>query len=177
MEFLNLKTSDQLYIVLDAISELLRRVPTEKENIPLLFGRLHCIPALVRLLTPDHEQRILLKCLYCVQQLCLLPTFRPSRVNQTIFKKANGINQLMTLIRRSNKDRILQAKAITTMAYAVFGEIIRSYQTQTRARRACAEHKENKDVLTKDAVRQLLKRIASLLGASDESVQIEAGTG
>ncbi len=43
MEFLNLKTNDQLYIVLDAISELLRRVPTENENIPLMLGRRHCM--------------------------------------------------------------------------------------------------------------------------------------
>ncbi|CAF1118371.1 unnamed protein product [Adineta ricciae] len=159
VEFLNLKVSDQLYVVLDAISELLRRIPTEAENIPVIFGRRHCIPPIVRLLSADSEQRILFKCLFCIQQLCLLPTFRPCRANQTIFQKANGINQLLTLIRRSNKEKLLQAKAITTIAYAVF------------------DHKENKDILTKETVRQLFKRIASLLNASEEIVQVEAGAG
>ncbi|UJR37586.1 hypothetical protein I4U23_030284 [Adineta vaga] len=159
VEFLNLKISDQLYVVLDAISELLRRIPTENENIPVIFGRRHCIPPIVRLLSADHEQRILFKCLYCIQQLCLLPTFRPCRTNQTIFQKANGISQLLTLIRRTNKDKLLQAKAISTIAYAVF------------------DHKENKDVLTKEGVRQLFRRIASLIYSSDEIIQIEAGNG
>ncbi len=121
VEFLNLKSSEQLYIILDAISELLRRVPTENENIPLLFGRRHCIPPIVRLLTTDHEPKILLKCLNCLQQLCLLPTFRPCRTNQIIFQKANGFNQILTLIRRANKDKFIQAKAITTVAYTIFG--------------------------------------------------------
>ncbi len=121
MEFLNLKTSDQLYIVLDAISELLRRVPTENENIPLMLGHRHCIPPIARLLSIDYEPKLLLKCLYCIQQLCLLPIFRPCQTNQTIFQKANGLNQLLTLIRRTNKDKFIQAKAITTVAYAIFG--------------------------------------------------------
>ncbi|CAF3714365.1 unnamed protein product [Adineta steineri] len=159
VEFLNLKTSDQLYIVLDAISELLRRIPTENENIPLILGRRHCIPPIVRLLTVDHEQKLLLKCLYCIQQLCLLPTFRPCRINQTIFQKANGINQILAFIRRSNKDRLLQAKAITTIAYVIF------------------DHKENKEILTIVEVKQLFIRIASLLNAADENIRIEAGAG
>jgi hypothetical protein len=127
VEFLNLKTSDQLYIVLDVISELLRRVPTENENIPLTFGARHCIPPMVRLLAIDHEQNLFIKCLNCIQQLCLLPTFRPCRRNQIIFQKANGCNQILTLIRRSNKDKLIQAKAITTLAYSIFGRFIIFY--------------------------------------------------
>ncbi len=123
MEFLNLKTSDQLYIVLDVISELLRRAPTENENIPLIFGARHCIPPIVRLLSMDYEQKLLLKCLDCIQQLCLLATFRPCRKNQTIFEKANGFHQILTLIRRSNKDKLVQAKAITTLACTIFGRL------------------------------------------------------
>ncbi|CAF4427591.1 unnamed protein product [Rotaria sp. Silwood2] len=121
VEVLNAKTSDQLYIILDAISELLRRVPTENENIPVKFGRRHCIPPIVRLLSVDHEPKLLIKCLQCIQQLCLLPTYHPCRTNQTIFQKANGLNQLLILIRRKNKDKVLQAKAIATVACAIFG--------------------------------------------------------
>jgi len=110
-----------LYIVLDAISELLQRVPTENENFPLMFGAKHCIPPIVRILTMDYEQKLLIKCLNCIQQLCLLPTFRSCRRNQIIFQKANGFNQILTLIRRSNRDKLIQAKAITTLAYTIFG--------------------------------------------------------
>ncbi|CAF4756830.1 unnamed protein product [Rotaria sp. Silwood1] len=159
VEVLNVKSSDQLYIVLDAISELLRRVPTENENIPLKFGRRHCIPPMVRLLSVDHEVKLLLKCLQCIQQLCLLPTYRPCRINQTIFQKANGFNQLLILIRRANKDKLLQAKAITTVAYTIF------------------DHKENKEILTKPVIQQLFKRISLLLHPVDEEVQIRAGLG
>lgn len=120
VDALNFKSSDQTYIILDAISELLRRVPTEDQNIPLKLGRRHCIPPIVRLLTIDRERKLLLKCLYCIQQLCVLSTFRPCRMNQTIFQKANGLNHLLVLIRRANKDKFIQAKAITTIAYAVF---------------------------------------------------------
>ncbi|CAF1240359.1 unnamed protein product [Rotaria sordida] len=159
VEALSIKTSDQLYIVLDAISELLRRVPTENENIPLKFGRRHCIPPMVRLLSVDHEQKLLLKCLQCIQQLCLLSTYRPCRTNQTIFQKAIGLNQLLVLIRRTNKDKIVQAKAIGTVAYAIF------------------DHKENKETLTKPVIQQLFKRISFLLNSTDEEVQIRAGLG
>ncbi|CAF3055849.1 unnamed protein product [Rotaria sp. Silwood2] len=159
VEVLNAKTSDQLYIILDAISELLRRVPTENENIPVKFGRRHCIPPIVRLLSVDHEPKLLIKCLQCIQQLCLLPTYHPCRTNQTIFQKANGLNQLLILIRRTNKDKVLQAKAIATVACAIF------------------DHKENKEVLTKPVIQQLFKRISLLLNAADEEVQIRAGLG
>lgn len=37
------------------------------------------------------------------------------------------------------------------------------------------DHKENKDILSKTVIQQLFKRLASLLNASDEQVQIEAG--
>ena len=111
-----------MYILLDAISELLRRVPTENENIPLSFGRRHCIPLIVRALSTDQQQKLLLKCLHCIQQLCVRSTLHPYRTNQTIFQKANGFNQILTLIRRSNKDKLVQAKAITTIAYMIFGE-------------------------------------------------------
>jgi hypothetical protein len=86
-----------------------------------MFGGKHCIPPIVRILTMDYEQKLLIKCLNCIQQLCLLPTFRSCRRNQIIFQKANGFNQILTLIRRSNKDKFLQAKAITTLAYTIFG--------------------------------------------------------
>lgn len=122
VEFLNLKTIDQLYIVLDAIGELLRRVPTENENIPLIFGARYAVPPIVRLLTMDYEQKLLEKCLDCIQRLCLLSTYCPCRRNQTIFQKANGFTQMLTLIRRSNKDKLIQAKAITTLACTIFGK-------------------------------------------------------
>ncbi|CAF3732060.1 unnamed protein product, partial [Rotaria magnacalcarata] len=159
IEVLNVKMTDQLYIVLDAISELLRRVPTEKENIPLKFGRRHCIPSIVRILSIDYERKLLLKCLICIQQLCLLPTYQPCRINQTIFQKANGFNQILILIRRTNKDKILQAKAIATIACTVF------------------DHKENKEILTKSVIQQLFKRISFLFNSSDEDVKAEAGLG
>lgn len=123
VEFLNLKTTDQLYIVLDAISELLRRIPTETENIPLIFGARYAIPPVVRLLTMDYEHKLLDKCLECIQRLCLLAAFCPSRRNQTIVQKANGFTQILTLIRRSNKDKLIQAKAITTLACTIFGKL------------------------------------------------------
>lgn len=96
-------------------------MPTENENFPLILGARHCIPSIVRLLTMDHEQHLLIKILDCIQQLCLLPTYRPCRRNQTIFQKANGFNQLLTLIQRSNREKFIQAKAITTLAYTIFG--------------------------------------------------------
>ncbi len=111
-------------VILEAISELLQRVPTENENIPLQFGARHCIPPMARILTMDYEPKLLLTCLTCIQQLCLLPTFRPCRRNQTIFQKANGFNQILTLIRRSNKDKLVQAKAITTLATTIFGNLL-----------------------------------------------------
>lgn len=89
-----------------------------------MFGARHCIPPIVRLLVMDHEPKLLLKCLECIQSLCLLTTFRPCRRNQTIFQKANGFNQILTLIRRTNKDKLTQAKAITTLAYTIFGKIL-----------------------------------------------------
>ena len=121
MEFLNVKTPEQLCIVLEAISELLQGVPTENENDPLQFGARHCIPPMVRILNMDYDQKLLLTCLTCIQQMCLLPTFRPCRRNQTIFQKANGFNQIFVLIRRMNKDKLVQAKAITTLATIIFG--------------------------------------------------------
>ncbi|CAF3320546.1 unnamed protein product [Rotaria socialis] len=159
IEVLNVKMTDQLYIVLDAISELLRQVPTEKGNIPLKFGRRHCIPSIVRILSIDYERKLLLKCLICIQQLCLLPTYRPCRINQTIFQKANGFNQILILIRRTNKDKLLQAKAIATIACTIF------------------DHKENKEILTKSVIQQLFKRISLLFNSSDDDVKTEAGLG
>lgn len=107
-------------MIVDAIGELLRRVPNDKENIVAKLGRRHCIPPIVRLLAYDDE-RLLFRGLYCIQRLCLLPTFQPCRTNQTIFQKANGFNQVSLVIRRANQNKLLQAKAITTLAYAMFG--------------------------------------------------------
>jgi hypothetical protein len=135
VEFLNLKSSDQLYIILDAVSELLRRVPTADDNIPIKFGRRHCIPPLVRIISQDHEEKLLLKCLSCIQQLCLLPTFTACRANQTIFPKANGLNQILILIRRSNQNKLIQAKAITTLTYAIFGRLKFRMQEKRRDNR------------------------------------------
>ncbi len=166
-----------MYIVLDVISELLRRVPTENENIPLTFGARHCIPPMVRLLAIDHEQNLFIKCLNCIQQLCLLSTFRPCRKNQTTFQKANGFNQILTLIRRSNKDRLIQAKAITTLACTIFGIFhFYFYLFFIKIHFFCF-FIENKEILTMTVVQQLFKRIGSLLNSADENVQIEAGAG
>ena len=175
VEFLNIKSSDQLFIILDATSELLRRVPTVDENIAIKFGRRHCIPPLVRIISQDHEEKLLLTCLNCIQQLCLQPTFSPCRANQTIFPKANGLNQLLILIRRSNQNKLIQAKAITTLAYAIFG------RWTPHARRDWIElcdlldHQENKEILSHTTIQQLFKRLATLLFSLDEEIQIEAG--
>ncbi len=176
VEFLNVKTADQLCIILGAISELLRRVPTENENIPLLFGARHCIPPMVRILNMDYDQKLLLTCLSCIQQLCLLPTFRPCRRNQTIFQKANGFNQILTLIRRSNKDKLVQAKAITTLATIIFGIII-LVDRSALIFGFILDHKENKESLGISVIKQIFKRIGSLLNSTDENVRIEAGAG
>lgn len=108
-------------MIVDAIAELLRRVPNEQENMAVKLGRRHCIPPIVRLLAYDHDERLVFRGLYCIQQLCLLPTFRACRTNQTIFQKANGFNQVLLLIRRANHNKLLQAKALMTLAYAMFG--------------------------------------------------------
>lgn len=176
VEFLNLKSSDQLYVILDAVSELLRRVPTADENILIKFGRRHCIPPLVRVISQDHEEKLLLKCLNCIQRLCLLPTFSPCRVNQTIFPKANGLNQILILIRRSNQNKLIQAKAITTLAYAIFGTLLNSKAGEKRQKMCrILDHKENKELLSKNVIQQVFKRLASLLFSLDEDIQIEAG--
>jgi len=164
-----------LYIVLDAISELLRRVPTENENIPLQFGARHCIPPMVRILTMDYEQKLILKCLTCIQQLCLLSTFHSCRRNQTIFQKANGFNQILMLIRRSNKDKLIQAKAITTLATTIFGNLL-PYQ-HSLLYNSFLDNKENKDIVSITVIKQVFKRLASLLSSVDENIRIEAGAG
>jgi hypothetical protein len=129
---LNLRSTDQLYTVLDAISELLRRVPTNHENIPSMFGRRHCIPSMIRLLSYEYEDKLIIKCLDCIQRLCVLSTFRSCRRNQSIIHKANGIHQILMLIRRSNVKKFIQAKAITTLAYIIFGRInSNQYQSTT----------------------------------------------
>lgn len=142
-----------------------------------MFGARHCIPPIVRLLLLDYEQKIIIKCLECIQLLCLLPSYRPCRRNQTIFQKANGFNQILTLIRRSNRENFLQAKAIATFAFTIFGRILSAFIFITII--VCFSfvigHKENKEILTAAVIRQLFKRIASLLNSADENVQIEAG--
>lgn len=120
-EVIGVKIPDQLYNVLDVISELLKRAPSEKENIASQFGEKHFIPPIVRILSIEYEHDLLFKCLTCIQQLCLLPTFLPCRRNQSVFQQANGLYQIGILIRRTNKDKLLQAKAIATIAYALFG--------------------------------------------------------
>lgn len=94
--------------------------------MPLILGELHCIPPIVRLVSIEQERNVLIKSLDCIQQLCLLPSYRPCRGNQEIFPKANGFNQLLVLIRKSNRDKFIQAKAITTLAYTIFGSRRRS---------------------------------------------------
>lgn len=123
VEFLNIKVQDQLFYILDAIGELLRRVPTINENLPVKLGRRHCVPPMVRILAHDNEDRIMFKCLRCIQKLCLLPTLRSCRSNQTVFQKANGFNQILLLLRRHSQNKYLQARAIGTLACAIFGSV------------------------------------------------------
>ncbi|CAF1163689.1 unnamed protein product [Didymodactylos carnosus] len=120
VEFFSLRSTDYLLTIVEAIGELARLVRTKYMHYQLEIGRKHCISPFVRMLKFDNDL-LVLSCLRTLQNLCLTPTYIPCRQNQTILRKADGISQLVNLIKMS-KNEVIQAEATLGLTCALFGK-------------------------------------------------------